>query len=296
MTARKDANVAWYAFGYMGDRMTNPRWLRMGLRTIQGMAKEGFFIPYRYAATLPAPGPYPAFEKLFAAHRNDMRAVNAEIDARAAELKAMNGPAPAPRWDQDWFPRADAAAAYAIVAWWRPKRIVEVGSGHSTRFMAAAMNRRDGAGAKRITCIDPAPRAAFHDLGVDWRAEVLSEAHLPLFEALKPGDVAFFDSSHILVPGCDVDLILNRILPALREGVLIHVHDILLPDPYPAAWEWRGYAEQNALGPWLLSGGLKPIWSSHYAVTRMRAAESGVLSELPLPEGAFETSLWMEKQ
>ena len=269
--------------------MMNPRWLEMGRRTIEGEAKEGFFIPYRYAATVPSPDAYPAFEALFSDHEDAMRDVLAEIEARSDALAAMKGPAPKPRWDQDWFPRADGAAAFAIVASRRPQRIVEVGSGHSTRFMAAA------ADAGAVTCIDPQPRADFHDLGVDWRAEVLSEAHIPMFEALEPGDVAFFDSSHILVPGCDVDIILNRILPALKPGVLVHIHDILLPDPYPDHWEWRGYAEQNGVGPWLLAGGLRPIWSSRYAVTRMRAAETGALAALPLKDGAIETSLWAEK-
>ncbi|MEL7466117.1 MAG: class I SAM-dependent methyltransferase [Pseudomonadota bacterium] len=268
--------------------MTHPKWLSMGKRTLEGVAKEGFFIPYRYADSVASPGPYPAFEALFAAYEDAMRGVLAEIEAVADDLRAFAGPAPRPRWDQDWFPRADGAAAYAIVAARRPRRIIEVGSGHSTRFMAAA-------NTAEITCIDPEPRAGFHDLGVDWRAEVLSAAHIPMFAALEAGDVAFFDSSHILVPGCDVDMIVNRILPVLRPGVLVHIHDILLPDPYPPQWEWRGYAEQNALGPWLLAGGLRPIWSSHYAVTRLGAAESGVLADLPLIDGALETSLWTEK-
>ena len=46
------------------------------------------------------------------------------------------------------------------------------------------------------------------------------------------------------MPGTDVDFLLNRILPALPAGVLVHVHDVFLPDDYPADWEWRGYNEQ----------------------------------------------------
>ncbi|QIE57684.1 class I SAM-dependent methyltransferase [Pikeienuella piscinae] len=262
----------------------------MAERTLSGEGREGFFIPYRHAASVAPPGPYAAIERLFADHEAEFREVLAEIEARAAALEALNGPPPRPRWDQDWFPRADGAAAYAMVVARRPRRIVEVGSGHSTRFMTEAAR---AAGLEtRITCIDPAPRAALLDLAVEWRGELLSGAHEALFAALESGDIAFFDSSHVLVPGSDVDMILNRILPALRPGVIVHVHDILLPDPYPLGWEWRGYAEQNGLGPWLLSGGLKPLFSAHYAVTRMRAAEAGVLSRLKLRPQARETSLW----
>ncbi|MEM8755981.1 MAG: class I SAM-dependent methyltransferase [Pseudomonadota bacterium] len=272
---------------------TSERARRMAEATLSGAEKLGFFIPYRYAESVKPPGPYPAFEALFQAAEDAFAATLAEIDARTEALAALDGPPPRPRWDQDWFPRADGAAAYAIVASRRPGLIVEVGSGHSTRFMAEAA-RAEGLDA-RILCVDPAPRAAFKGLPVEWREEVLSEAHLPLFEELAPGDVAFFDSSHILTPGCDVDMMLNRILPSLRPGVLVHIHDILLPDPYPEAWAWRGYAEQNALGGWLLAGGLKPVWSSRYAVTRMSAADRGALARIPLKAGALETSLWAVK-
>lgn len=264
------------------------RMVRMGLQTVLGLRRQGFFIPYRYAESVKAPGPYPAVEALFADHSETFQSVLDDIEAHADALEALRGPAPKPRWDQDWFPRIDGAAAFALVASRRPRRIIEVGSGHSTRFMAAA-------GDAQITCIDPQPRADFGDLTIDWRQGVLDESHFPLFDDLAPGDIAFFDSSHLMMPGTDVDMIFNRIIPRLKAGVLIHIHDILFPDPYPDAWEWRGYSEQNALGGWLLSGALTPVFSSRYAATRMGAAASGVLSRLPLVDGAVETSLWVQK-
>jgi hypothetical protein len=54
-------------------------------------------------------------------------------------------------------------------------------------------------------------------------------------------------SAHILMPGTDVDILFNHVLPGLRRGVLVHVHDIFLPDDYPPEWEWRGYNEQLGL-------------------------------------------------
>src|SRR6185503_4717515 len=72
------------------------------------------------------------------------------IENYRAELEAIGfEPPPAPRWNQDWFPRLDAAAAYAMVRITQPRRIVEVGSGHSTRFLARAV--ADGGLATRIT-------------------------------------------------------------------------------------------------------------------------------------------------
>lgn len=260
----------------------------MGLQTVLGARRQGFFIPYRYAESVKAPGPYPALEALFSAHEDAFRGVLDEIEAHADALTALKGPAPKPRWDQDWFPRLDGAAAFALVKSRHPKRIIEVGSGHSTRFLAAAGNAT-------ITCIDPQPRADFGDLEIDWHQGVLDESHFALFDALEAGDIAFFDSSHLMMPGTDVDMIFNRIIPRLKPGVLIHIHDILFPDPYPDSWEWRGYSEQNALGGWLLSGALTPVFSSRYAATRMGAVNSGVLSRLPFKAGAIETSLWVQK-
>ena len=269
------------------------RRLWMGLATVTGARRLGFFAPYRYAGSVPRPPDpaavgYPAVERLFAAHAARFAQTLDLIDAAGPRLAALGGPAPAPRWGQTWFPRLDGAAAFALVAARRPGRILEVGSGHSTRFMAAA------APGARILCLDPQPRARLPE-GVEHRAELLAPDHATLFAALEPGDVAFFDSSHLLQPHGDVDLILNHILPALRPGVLVHVHDVFLPDPYPAGWGWRGYSEQNGLAPWLLAGGLRPLFASRYALSRMGAATRPGVAALPLPEGAFESSLWAER-
>lgn len=279
--------------------------LRLGLRRIaMGLATladrpRGFFSPYRYAETVAPPDGYPALEvvfaRAFAAAPTGGLAVPADVLAALSDeahaFATLDGPAPRPRWRQTWYPRLDGAAAYAIVAAGRPRRIIEVGSGHSTRFMAEAVRARGL--DTTITCIDPAPRAALLDLPVTWERRVLSTVDLALFEALEPGDIAFFDSSHLLWPGSDVDLILNAILPALRAGVLVHLHDIFLPDPYPAGWAWRGYTEQLGLSGWLTGGGAAILWSSHYARTRAGAGKHPAIAPLPLPENAPESALWL---
>ena len=269
------------------------RRMRMGLLTVTGAAKQGFFIPYRYAASTPeTQPPYAEAEAVLDAARPAMEAVLDAAARHAGALAALGGPAPQPRWGQDWFPRLDGAAAWLLARETPPRRIVEVGSGHSTRFLAHAVAAA-GAQAEQV-CIDPEPRAALLDLPVEWRRKVLGPEDMDLFDALAPGDMAVFDSSHILMPGTDCDIILNRILPRLRAGVRVHVHDVFLPDPYPENWLWRGYNEQNGLAPWLLSGGLRPIWASHYAATRMGAGARKGIEGLPWA-GAPESSLWAVK-
>ena len=226
----------------MMERRARRTWF--GLLTVLGLARRGIFIPYRHAATLDSPGAsktHPALEAHLRAHERGFEDVLALIEGYGAALEAIKGgPAPAPRFNQDWFPRLDAAATYAIVRAYKPPRIVEVGSGHSTRFLARAA--KDGGFTTQITAIDPKPRA--HLAGLDAVSLIratLQDAGLDVFSQIRAGDVVFIDSSHVLMPGSDVDLLLNRVIPALPAGVLVHIHDIFLPDGYPTAWSWRGY-------------------------------------------------------
>lgn len=263
-----------------------------GLQTVLGLSRKGFFIPYRYAATV-RPGPYPALERIFGGAEPSIRAVLDAMAAHRNALQAIDGTDGLARWTQDWFPRLDAAAAYVLVRDLAPSRIVEIGSGHSTRFMARAV--ADGGLATAITCIDPAPRAAITRLPVTHVGRVLSAEDLPLLTGLGAGDVLFIDSSHVAMPGTDVDRLVLDVLPRLASGTIVHIHDILLPDGYPTHWDWRGYNEQSLVGALLAGGGWEILFASHYAATRLRARVDEVVGSLPLAAGALETSLWLRK-
>lgn len=275
------------------------RRLRLGIPTLLGVARRGFFIPYRYAGAVPAAGTRPAYagiERILEDSRDRFATWLDRMDGHAAELRAIGDrPPPQPRWTQDWFPRLDAAMAYTMVRALRPRRIVEAGSGHSTRLLARAV--ADGGLDSRILAVDPAPRADLAGLaGVELRRCTVQEAGEAPFRALRPGDLLAIDSSHVLMPGTDVDMLFNRILPDLPAGVLVQVHDIFLPDDYPQAWAWRGYNEQLAVAPLLASGAWTVEFASHYAVTRMaeRVARS-VAAGLPLSDGAVESGFWLRK-
>ena len=121
--------------------------------------------------------------------------------------------------------------------------------------MARAI-RDDGLRPKSPPIVS-APRADIEGTGTKLiRSTVQRAGARPAFTLLAEGDILFIDSSHILMPGTDVDLLFNRVLPALKRGVLVHVHDIFLPDDYPPEWEWRGYNEQ--LGVAALLAGTRP--------------------------------------
>ena len=234
-------------------------------------------------------------EVVFAAAEPAITAHLACIEQHAAALESLgNEPPPAPRWTQDWFPRLDAAAAYAMVRRFKPRRIVEVGSGHSTRFLARAA--ADGATGTALTAIDPAPRATLVGLDTELLKMRMQDAGDAPFARLAEGDFLVIDSSHKMERGSDVELLVERILPALPRGVYVHFHDIFLPDDYPQAWAWRRYSEQRAVAP-LLSGGDYAIqFASSWILTRSKhLLERGVISRLPLVPGAIESSLWLRK-
>ena len=214
------------------------------------------------------------------------------IEEYAADLEAIGaGPPPAPRWNQDWFPRLDAAAAYAVVRATRPRRIVEVGCGHSTRFMARAA--ADGGLDTRITAIDPQPRASLAGLDIEWLQSPVQR--VPAFPALGEGDILFIDSSHKLTPGSDVEFLLNAVLPMIPSGVRVHFHDIFIPDDYPAHWAWRRYNEQAAVASLLERNVFTVQFASHALVTRSAEDLPPVVAKLPLVPGAIESSLWLTK-
>lgn len=268
-----------------------------GLSTVLGLGRYGFFIPYRYAASTTANmSRYPNLEELFGAVcEAEFANLLAEVQSFKDDLTSLNGPAPTPRWAQDWFPGLDAAAAYALVRTKRPVQILEIGSGHSTRFMMRAI--QDAGLTTSVTCVDPAPRADITGLKVDIHRRPVQTIARDALPRLGAGDVLFVDSSHIAMPGGDVDWIMSNLIAGLPAGVYVHFHDIFLPDPYPTSWEWRNYNEQLVVAALMMGRRMTPIFSSRFLrVHRPDLIESAGLGWLHLVDGAIESSLWMKTE
>ena len=137
------------------------------------------------------------------------------------------------------YPAVDSAVLHAIVRGTRPRRIVELGSGHSTQVAATAClaNEREGSPVD-YRAYDPFPsvvRAGLAGLTAlePIRAEELS---LELFEELAEDDILLVDTTHTVKTGGDVNHIVLDVLPRLRPGVFVHFHDIFLPWEYPRVW------------------------------------------------------------
>jgi SAM-dependent methyltransferase len=187
---------------------------------------------------------------------------------------------------QMMFRAVDAEVLHCMVRHHRPRRILEVGSGYSTYVTAAAVRRnaeegRDG----ELIAVEPHPSPVLR-AGVPGLARLVGQpverADPALFSALADGDVLFIDSSHVVRIDSDVRFLVLEVLPRLRPGVLVHVHDVFLPFEYPRDWvvaEHRFWTEQYLLQAFLaFNRAFEVLWASswmhHRHPDRLRAAFS----------------------
>lgn len=136
------------------------------------------------------------------------------------------------------FTQLDSLTLYMMVRSIRPKRYLEVGSGLSTFYCskAAEENRRDGQPVA-ITCIEPYPYETLKTIpGINLIQGQVQNTDLGRFDTLEKNDILFIDSSHVVKIDADVPFLLLEVIPRLKAGVVIHLHDIPFPynTPFPA--------------------------------------------------------------
>ncbi len=100
---------------------------------------------------------------------------------------------------------------------------------------------------------------------------------------LGAGDMLFIDGSHHAFNGTDVPFLFLEVLPRVKPGVVVHVHDIMLPYEYPSLFTARGYNEQYVLAALLLGdSSWQPLLPVYWLSRRGR-----------LPPGS---SFWMRRR
>lgn len=140
------------------------------------------------------------------------------------------------RWLNPSFGPLDAVIYHAMIREFRPKRIIEVGAGYSTMIAARAARIN---GQTRVECIEPYPMKILTEGFEGFSrliASPLQSVPMEEFESLEADDILFIDSSHVSKIGSDVNRLFFEILPRLRPGVIIHLHDIFFPWDYPQGW------------------------------------------------------------
>ncbi|MEW6434119.1 MAG: class I SAM-dependent methyltransferase [Myxococcota bacterium] len=179
-------------------------------------------------------------------------------------------------YENGTFAFADAAYTYAMIRTVKPRRWIEVGSGNSTLVARLAMEKNAVEGhPTQHRCIEPFEMPWLEQLGIEIVRSQVERCPPTLFEELESGDVLFIDSSHVLRPQGDVLFLYQEVLPRLKPGVFVHVHDVFTPRDYPEHWVLERmlmWDEQYLLEAFLtfnsrfeVVGALNHLFHSHFA-------------------------------
>ena len=194
----------------------------------------------------------------------------------------------------------DAIVLYCMMRHCRPRRIVEIGSGYSSCAMLD-VNELFFNDSIAFTFIDPYPQL-LRDLikqSDEPRVRILGQkvqdVDVEVFRELEASDILFIDSSHVVKTGSDVNYIVFKVLPLLKEGVIIHVHDIFYPFEYPLDWVYQGRAWNEA---YLLRAFLQynNVFEIQFFNSFMIGAHRDIFElKMPLCLKIPGANLWMKK-
>lgn len=195
------------------------------------------------------------------------------------------------------FGLCDGAVYYSMLTTLRPNHIVEVGSGFTS---AIALDVRDQELQDlQLTFIDPNPARLDEMLkGNDYtqttiHRDLVQNVPIELFDVLEKDDILFIDSSHVSKKGSDVNWLFFEVLPQLRPGVIVHIHDVFFPFEYPDAWLDRGFNEMYLLRAFL-------SYNNEFQIMFFNSwfwREHTDIVSLYFPEGAIGNpgSIWLRK-
>ncbi len=158
-----------------------------------------------------------------------------------------------PYWNNGYLPGLDIIALYGLLVNYKPKRYIEIGSGNSTMVVAKAIREHNL--TTEVTSIDPYPRALIDNLAKNVIRQPLEnlDSYDFITEVLRENDILFIDNSHRVFPNSDAMVCFLDLLPRLKKGVIVHIHDIYIPYDYPQFMCDRFYNEQYVLAAFILA-------------------------------------------
>jgi len=206
-------------------------------------------------------------------------------------------------WRNDYFPFGDAFYTDRYVRDMAPRRIIEVGSGYSSAVMLDVCGelRAGGSPCPTLDFIEPHPdrlRSLLREGDDQYctiREQEVQDVPPELFDALEPRDLLFIDSSHVIKTGSDLWFLFFHVLPRLKPGIWVFLHDITWPMEYPKAWVEEGRAWNEI---YLLRAFLQ--YNEAFAMRWFPGLAFGVLldrarREAPRLVDPGGTGLWLER-
>lgn len=194
-----------------------------------------------------------------------------------------------PVWNNGFLPGLDIVGIYTLFTHFKPNKYIEVGSGNSTKVVYKA--KLENNLNTEIISIDPVPRAEIDSLADQVVRMPLENTDLDIFETLEANDILFIDNSHRVLPNSDAMVVFMEILPKLKKGVIVHIHDIYLPYDYPQFMCDRFYSEQYCLATYIIANPKK----YHTILPNYFISEDKELSELISPMWAHENLKGVEQ-
>ncbi len=194
-----------------------------------------------------------------------------------------------PAWNNGFLPGLDIIGIYTLISEFKPKKYIEIGSGNSTKVAYKAKTEQQL--NTEIVSIDPMPRAEIDHLANRIIREPFENIDFNVLNELEENDILFVDNSHRILPNSDAMVFFLEILPRLKKGVIVHIHDIYLPYDYPQFMCDRFYSEQYGLAMYLLANPEKyeTILPNYFIF------EDKELSELVAPIWNHKNLLGVEK-
>lgn len=139
------------------------------------------------------------------------------------------------------FSLGDAVTLHSMMRYLKPNKIIEIGSGYSSCMMLDT-NKLYFNNSIDCTFIEPYPERLLGALednekqNINLQKTFIQDVPLNIFSELEGNDILFIDCSHVSKIDSDLNHILFNILPVLKKGVYIHIHDVFYPFEYPKEW------------------------------------------------------------
>lgn len=232
---------------------------------------------------------------------NYQRQLIQDLSEYYSEMPFMAQPQKGLRYyfENDYYSYSDSIALYSMLRLFKPKRLIEVGSGFSSAVMMDT-NEHFFGGAVQLEFIEPNPKRLYSLFNesdkenIKVTEDLVQNIPISNFQKLEGGDMLFIDSSHVTKTGSDLNYILFEILPSLNIGAIIHFHDIFFPFEYPKEWVYSGrnWNENYILRAYLMnSDAFKIIHFSDY----LHQKHPDSFKSMPLSYKNTGGSLWLMK-
>jgi predicted O-methyltransferase YrrM len=202
------------------------------------------------------------FSSLVSKELENIPGINFNIEGQLKLLRSFAEDYKVPEWLDDendqynfhfnnpFFSYGDASALGLVLQHYKPSKIIEVGSGYSTALFLDMLAMKYI--TSKVTCIEPYPNVLYSLISETQKSHLeiienkLETIPISKFSDLIEGDLLFIDSTHVSKFDSDVNYLFSEILPVLKSGVLVHIHDIFYPFEYPKEWLLEGRAWNEA--------------------------------------------------